>query len=535
MIGKTGLLSDAATPGYSSKHHSREILKMIGKLTSYIPFKKTETAEETPPPKNPPPLRETQENQLKNLRVKPGSFAPRKTVGLLAGAMGVALQEVGGTALAAGAVSLVVSKFTGDGTAMSQNGIAQAAVTALTVATTGLVKKAATIVVSESQLDEIGASMATLEAIKRVTTDEFLSQFPEGTVSDVKLLDEDVQIRKRDNSAAAPFYERNINHRQLVLLSTPLHAKNVMDLKPEMKVKLDKLISDYPERNRSVVETLFHKIRANSVSKNPSRVQAYLFGPAGTGKTRFAHEMADILGVPLITIKCPAKGMSKLLGSTYHVRQYTTAPPDEELIGELPLRLIESGYTNPIVLIDEMEVTADNINELKLLLDPSKKTLKVGGYRDAHLDWSRATILIGSNYALTDKALLTRVPQIVFDKVDDSVKKKVASKAIEEHAELYLSQGMNTADSKRLLSTCQSSLNYLIEVDSKDFEGVRFLQNSVENLVHFIAGGICAGAPKSMDDIKSYIDTQYAQAKGKIDKDSDVVESADPSNLRTVN
>jgi hypothetical protein len=153
------------------------------------------------------------------------------------------------------------------------------------------------------------------------------------------------------------------------------------------------------------------------------------------------------------------------------------------------------------------------LNELKLLLDPSKKHLKIGGY-DARLDWSRATILIGSNDVLSDESMQTRLPQIIIREASYEAKLNVASKTIKQTAEVY-KKSFDVKLYQRLLSTCKSRIEQLIEFDTENFPGVRFLESSSENMVHFVASGLLQGKPKTMDQFRNYLEIQYTQAKGR--------------------
>ena len=130
------------------------------------------------------------------------------------------------------------------------------------------------------------------------------------------------------------------------------------------------------------------------------------------------------------------------------------------------------------------------------------------------MDWSSATIIVGSNDPLTNEAMQTRMPQIIIREAADSAKIKVATKIIQEKAREY-KKYLEDPEYKRLLSTCQTRMDQLIEIDNANFPGMRFLENSTENMVHYVAAGILQGQPKTMDEIRNYLDIQYAQAKGR--------------------
>ncbi|TKC92610.1 AAA family ATPase [Trinickia terrae] len=475
------------------------------------------------------PLRNRQKARLDQVKVQPGTFAPRRLGINLVKGVGDALQEATGTAIGAGLVTYAASSMRNPDTDNSNNAITQAVTASFAVAATNLVKNSISTIVNQRTLDERGAHEETYAKLKKDITPEYLARYPEDIKTAARATMEEIDHAIRFGTQSATWLDWKIKHLQLVILSRPLEAKNLMSQAPQDKQRraaaLEKLLSDYPEKNHGIIETMVQKIQANSVRNEPQRVQAYLYGPAGTGKTRFARELAKVLDVPLVTVKIPAKNLDSILGTQWDVSSYTPTTQDSEIIGELPLKLIKAGCTNPIVLIDELELTGNNLNDLKLLLDPSKKELKIGGY-DANLDWSRATILIGSNDPLENEALQTRVSQIVFDNVSNDVKKSVAQTQFNKTALVYAGD-LTHAQNQRLVSTCNHYLDELIALDNENFPGVRFLESVSENLVHLVAKGLNDGKPKTTNEIRYNLQMQYAQAKGKPEPGADILLPSD--------
>lgn len=465
------------------------------------------------------PLIEKQLQRLERAKVARGTFSAGRTAKLLASDAGEALQDVLGTAVSAGAIGYASSRLLNEDASTSGH-ITQAATGSLTVATTSLVRSSVNTLLNKSTLDERGAEEETYKKLKAMTTPEYLASYPKDIQDSVKVIDDglDEAIKFPSAEKGVVWFQQQLRHRELILLARPNETKAFTDfadpvLRKAFYSELGKLVKDYPSINETTIETLVQRIAANSQSDRPVRSQAYLYGPGGVGKTRLVGLIAKTLGAPLVEINIPGKDIQSLMGQRWEASYASPTSPDSEVVGELPLKMIQAGFRNPIIFIDEVKLTSHNLNDLKLLLDPAKKDLKIGGY-DAKIDWSRATILIGSNDPLTDEAMQTRLPQIIIREASHEAKIKVATSIVKDAAEGY-KKSLSVEQHKRLVSTCLTRLDELTALDDANFPGVRFLQNSTENLVHFVAGGLLKEAPRTMDDIRDYLSIQYAQAKGR--------------------
>jgi len=465
------------------------------------------------------PLIEQQKRRLEESKVTRGTFSAKITGKHLLRNAGDALQDVLGTAASAAVVGYASSKLMNEKTDNSGH-IAQAAATSLTVATTSLVRSTVATVMNKSQLSERDAEIETFNNLQKKTTPAFLASYPADIQTAVKALDDEVEaeIKFADSTHGAVWFQQKIRHRELILLARPSATKPYTnfgdsEIRKKFYEDLDLLVGDYPTINASTIETLVQRIAANSQSDRPVRSQAYLYGPGGVGKTRLVNLIATTLNAPLVEINIPGKDLGSLMGQRYPARYASPTEHDEKVIGKLQFEMINAGYTNPIVFIDELKLTAANLNDLKLLLDPGKKDLQLGGY-DARLDWSRATIIIGSNDPLTDEAMQTRLPQIIIMEASRFAKVNVTMKTIETTAGDYM-KIMPRDQYNRLWSTCRTRMDQLIDFDNKNFPGVRFLESATENMVHYVAAGLLKGQPRTMNQIRDYVDIQYAQAKGR--------------------
>lgn len=463
------------------------------------------------------PLIDRQKAKLVEAKVATGSFHLPILARSLATNAGEAIQDVLGTAASAGAIGYVSSVMLNE-QGNTQGHIFQAAAGTLTPVLTLLIRSTVNTLAYKSTTDDLNAEIETYKNLKKNTN---LETYPDDIQKAVKLLDDDIENAiKSPRGPGAVWFQQKIRHRELVLLARPTEVKRFANFAdPQATIKfysdVDKIVSEYPKQNQATIKVLVQRIAANSQGNGEVRSQAYLQGPGGVGKTRLVHRIAKVLGAPLVELNINGKSIRELKGLHYSVNFTEPTKPDEEVIGELPLKMIAAGYVNPIVFIDEMKLTHDNVNELKLLLDPNNKKLKIGGY-EANIDWSRATILVGSNDPLTVEALQTRMQQIIIREVSQEAKFKVANDVINEiaGAEVY-KKSLTPELHKRLLSTCRTRLDQIIEFDTDNFPGVRFLEASTENMVHFVAAGLLEGKPKDMDELRDYLEIQYAQAKGR--------------------
>ncbi len=502
------------------------MLSISGKMDAYSAALGAHIADELQAPKKArdaalalQPLIKRQAAKLADAKVASGNFSPAITGKLLAKNAGDALQEVMGTAASASVVAYASAMMSNE-EGSTRGHIAQAAANSLTLATTSLIRSTMGTLLNKSTLDELDAEIETYKNLKKST---LLEGYPADIQKAVKALDNDIDkaINGRRPSEGAVWLQQKIRHREMVLLARPTEVKpftNFADPAARKKFykDLNALVKDYPSLNSSTIETLVQRIAANSQSDRPDRSQAYIYGPGGVGKTRLVNLIAKALNAPLVEVNINGKEIRSLMGQPYPAAYAAATKPDDEVIGELPLKMIAAGYANPIIFIDEMKLTHGNINDLKLLLDPAKTELKIGGY-DASVDWSRATILVGSNDALTDGPMQTRLSQIVIGKASPEAKLNVANKIIEQAVKGYKdSMGSLGGEAyKRLLSTCKTRIDQLVALDTENFAGVRFLESSAQNMVHFVASGLLQEQPKTMQQIERYLEIQYAQAKGR--------------------
>ncbi|NRO99491.1 AAA family ATPase [Paraburkholderia sp. NMBU_R16] len=306
-------------------------------------------------------------------------------------------------------------------------------------------------------------------------------------------------IEKLDRSVRTPQYHATpqwyTNQRLIrkMLLANPYYSKSIPwdEGNPRARAigkQINLLISKYPHEVRPKLSAFIGKIVANANSRIVTqRAQAYVWGPTGTGKTYFGDQLGEILDLPVIKMNLSNDGNINNLLPMEESYGYQSDVDVKRAFGDLALKIIECGYVNPIILLDEFSALHHFAEaQLKRLLDPTAKEIPIPQL-DVSIDWSKVTVIILSNDKLTDSALLARLTYLAFDRLDPSVKNYLLDKAIEEVAQTY--KRRFTQDRyDRKLAVCKSYSNFMLEKDENN-PGVRVLRSVADGLVHLVFNG----------------------------------------------
>ncbi|RYF15048.1 MAG: AAA family ATPase, partial [Oxalobacteraceae bacterium] len=264
----------------------------------------------------------------------------------------------------------------------------------------------------------------------------------------------DAQIEASLTTKACEGTRLLLRRRQGILVSLPqtIHDLSHQHMGGDPRLcgciteRVRQLIDEYPSSVRPSLEALVAQMRANVFVKRPRRVQAYLQGAPGTGKTHFVRRLAEVTGAPLYEFSLNSESMrQELLGPEHSSGFYDSEKSDEQVVGQLAFGLLDTGVFNPILFIDEAgELLTGHGNPtqiydfarraslaaLKTVLTPDMDTLSLRGLGGLKLDFSRATLILAGNPKLDDPALITRLQQISFAPLEATQKRLIAMETL---------------------------------------------------------------------------------------------------------
>lgn len=372
--------------------------------------------------------------------------------------------------------------------------------------TAGLTK-AVTDIIRSVREGKLSLSEGLQELHKELVTEtsEFITYLPEDRRSRIEALDNFIFQALANKQTEMTL--KALKRREEVYLALPIAAKNASHANssgnPEIREQIDheveKLIQSYPDSNREILKVAIQNIRDNSVIRSPDRFQVYLYGPHGTGKTTFVRRLGKALGLHICEIKLSDLESADLVGPNHQDNYFSE--DDEKNLGKFGKCFREAGHINPIIFMDEAgEFMSDlgssagfDLNhmkkqllqsELKKILDPQTKSLQLNGL-GIELDLSRATIIFAGNLPLTDPALLSRVPQIVFGKLGKTEKRVAAQNQLDNELS-KTSEMFNQEMVNQIRITVLNKLDFILAEDDLRSDGARNLQGVIKELVSYI-------------------------------------------------
>ena len=154
-----------------------------------------------------------------------------------------------------------------------------------------------------------------------------------------------------------------------------------------------------------------------------------LVGLVGTGKTTFAYSLAEALGRKLVRIPFGGMGSAKELRG--NSRLLLGSEPGKVLRG-----VCESGVLNPIILLDEIDRSAEDANNdimgvLVELLDPAQNHAFTDDFINYPIDLSQSIFLAtANNTRKIATAVMDRMEKITMPSYTDEEKIAIAKKYV---------------------------------------------------------------------------------------------------------
>lgn len=172
------------------------------------------------------------------------------------------------------------------------------------------------------------------------------------------------------------------------------------------------------------------KLRQQQFADSDFRAPVLLLvGLVGTGKTTFAYSLAEALGRTIVRIPFGGMGSAKELRGESRL-----------LLGSEPGRIIkgicEAGVRNPIILLDEIDRSAEEANRdimgvLVELLDPAQNHAFRDTYVDYPVNLSHAIFLAtANNTGNIATAVMDRLEKISMPSYSDEEKTVIAKKYV---------------------------------------------------------------------------------------------------------
>ncbi len=382
--------------------------------------------------------------------------------------------------------------------------------------------------ISSGQLTDTEGQAQIFEFLLQTTADE-IKQLPADFQMRIAEFDTTLQTAvsylKQNSSREYTWFWDALRYRQELFLGFPTQVKNIYHhdkngdslLGKEIDRKVAELVDSYPEELRAAMDSKIQEFRLNSVLPQATRVQLYLFGAPGTGKTRFVRRLAETLDIHLCQIQVHDMKPETIEGSNIALHPLHTLAKDENfsvLIGEIAECLRTSRYQNLIIFFDEAgEYLGDEnifssskntmfgyydpkerkknllMSLFKQIADPSNKTLIVKSL-GVELDFSRVMLAFAGNYPLIERALLERISQIEFPQLSNEVKRNALENAYLAELEGFRSIYHETSilNMNELDAILNPLKDYIVLRDQLLFPGARVIQAVMRETMMYALG-----------------------------------------------
>lgn len=204
-----------------------------------------------------------------------------------------------------------------------------------------------------------------------------------------------------------------------------------------IRARAEVMLATYNTETRKAILNFLAEVCIASNSDLPiKRKSIFFLGDAGTGKTRMAHLIADILGVYLYIINLSTISSDELFNDHNKPSVFISAftPKDQSI-----------NYTNNVILFDEVDkaicqvgtaMNYDTENKKAALLKLEDEDVNIIEskyfYPVVEYDLSAAIMIYCGNKIPKDVSFLTRLPTISFGIVAPNLKTDIATAKFKE-------------------------------------------------------------------------------------------------------
>jgi DNA polymerase III delta prime subunit len=264
--------------------------------------------------------------------------------------------------------------------------------------------------------------------------------------------------------------------------------------------ELENLITQFKKKfnnyNTHIQDNILRAVLNNNInSKTKQKTILFFYGSPGTGKTRAAKCLSDILKLPLVHVS--SKDIEHLYeGDTKKI--YNTF--EEKIKGICPLFVTyfnKHKTSKIIIFIDEIfDNNLIKIDVLKKLIDPFHTKFEWYPIKEK-IDYSNVIIVLASNNKpsnikdLTKNSLMAiaeRMITVNFDKITLDKRYELANKWFNKYIKKIIIDKYNNQLNNHLNDNNNSTktINEIVEYDNEKSIGVRVLKKMIKEYITYL-------------------------------------------------
>ena len=290
------------------------------------------------------------------------------------------------------------------------------------------------------------------------------------------------------------------------------------------------LLQDY--RHIPELAEIVRGIRLHSLMSQPAaRVQVFLYGAGGVGKTHFVRRLRDALGLPLFETSLQGEKARELLGLRIGLSGGSAgymlsdkSHTDSAVLTMIPFALTSTGFKNSLLFCDEaseaMNTKPDpryasyggssvGADGLKQFFSPDNVEISSSALiPDLKYDFRHATVILAGNEAPEDAALAQRFQIVHFPDLPRSQKQKAAEQTM--LATIKAIPGLTAEMQAEIEGPARGYIAKVLDLNEHHkVEGARFVQRAMSQVVETLFMGLCEKTPVSATDLMAGVERMY--------------------------